>query len=79
MKLRQLVIESNGSFIGKTLSESGIRDTYDCMVVGMEEGEETLSVLTPDHRFEEEDTIWVVGEKENLERLMEANRMKNEE
>ena len=79
MKLRQLVIESNGSFIGKTLSESGIRETYDCMVVGMEEGEETLSVLTPDHRFEEEDTIWVVGEKENLERLMEANRMKDEE
>ena len=79
MKLRQLVINGKGTFIGKTLSESGIRDTYDCMVVGMEEGEETLSTLTPDHRFEEEDTIWVVGEKDNLERLMEANITKEDE
>lgn len=76
MKLRQLVISDKGQFIGKTLSESGIRDIYDCMVVGMEEGEETLSVLTPAHRFQKEDTIWVVGEKENLEKLMEANNRK---
>lgn len=73
MRLRQLVISEKGRFYGKTLSESGIRDIYDCMVVGMEEGKETLSVLYPDHKFKEEDTIWVVGEKDNLERLMTAN------
>lgn len=77
MKLRQLVISRKGQFIGKTLSESGIRDTYGCMVVGMEEGEENLSILTPAHRFREEDTVWVVGEKDDLERLMEANIKKN--
>ncbi len=74
MKLRQLVVNDKGSFIGKTLSESGIRDTYGCMTVGIEKGEENLSPLTPDHKFEKEDTIWVVGEKDDLERLMEANR-----
>lgn len=73
MKLRQLVINKNGQFVGKTLSESGIRDRFDCMVVGMEEGEETLSQLSPSHRFAEDDTIWVVGEKDNLERLWKAN------
>lgn len=73
MKLRQLVINENGQFIGKTLSESGIRDKFDCMVVGMEEGEETLSQLSPSHRFTKDDTIWIVGEKENLERLWKAN------
>ena len=76
MKLRQLVISDKGQFFGKTLSESGIRDKFDCMVVGMEEGEETLSMLSPAHRFQNEDTIWVVGEKEKLERLMEANKKK---
>ena len=76
MKLRQLVISDKGQFIGKTLSESGIRDIYDCMVVGMEKGEETLSMLSPSHQFQKEDTIWVVGEKEKLERLMEANNKK---
>ena len=73
MKLRQLVISSKGQFFGKTLSESGIRDKFDCMVVGLEEGEETLSALAPDHRFKKDDTVWVVGEKDNLERLMAAN------
>ena len=76
MKLRQLVICRDGQFFGKTLSESGIRDEYNCMVVGMEEGEEALSLLTPDHKFADEDTIWVVGEKEDLERLQKANRIK---
>ena len=74
MKLRQFVISEDGQFFGKTLSECGIRDIYDCMVVGMEEGEENLSMLAPNQRFYKDDTIWVVGEKENLERLMEANR-----
>lgn len=76
MKLRQLVISDRGQFFGKTLSESGIRDKFDCMVVGMEKGEETLSMLSPSHQFQKEDTIWVVGEKEKLERLMEANNKK---
>ena len=39
MKLRQLVISGKSEFCGKTLGESGIRDKYDCMVVGLEEGE----------------------------------------
>lgn len=73
MKLRQLVISKRGRFIGKTLSESGIRDEFCCMVVGMEEGEETLSQLAPGHRFCEEDAVWVVGESDALERLMKAN------
>ena len=73
MKLRQIVISQKGNFFGKTLSESGIRDKFECMVVGMEEGEETLSMITPDHRFEKGDTIWVVGENENLVNLMNAN------
>ena len=74
MKLRQLVISKKGRFFGKTLSESGIRDEFNCMVVGLEEGEETLSVLSPDHQFDKNDTVWVVGEKADLEKLMEANR-----
>lgn len=73
MKLRQIVISPKGNFFGKTLSESGIRDKFECMVVGMEEGEETLSMITPDHRFEKGDIIWVVGENENLVNLMNAN------
>ena len=73
MKLRQLVVSKKGCFYGKTLSESGIRDVYGCMAVGIEEGKENLSPLSPKHKFEKDDTIWVVGENDDLERLMEAN------
>ena len=70
MKLRQLIIGSNSPFIGKTLEESGIRSTYSCMVVGLEEGKENLSRVSPKRRFEEGDIIWVVGEKESLNALL---------
>ena len=72
MKLRQLVIGSDSPFIGKTLIESGIRDLYSCMVVGLEEGKESLSAYRPNRRFQEGDIIWVVGERESLDALMQA-------
>ena len=71
MKLRQLVIGSDSPFIGKTLIESGIRDIYSCMVVGLEEGKESLSAYRPNRRFQEGDIIWVVGEEEALDALLQ--------
>ena len=70
MKLRQLIIGSDSPFIGKTLEESGIRDVYSCMVVGLEEGKENLSPFSPKRRFQEGDIIWVVGEEESLHALL---------
>ena len=70
MKLRQLIIGKESPFIGKSLIESGIRDLYSCMVVGLEEGKENLSPFPPHRRFSEGDIIWVVGEKEALDALL---------
>jgi CPA2 family monovalent cation:H+ antiporter-2 len=70
MKLRQLIISADSPFVGKTLEESGIRSLYSCMVVGLEEGKENLSAVKPQRRFEEGDIIWVVGEVESLEALL---------
>ena len=70
MKLRQLIIGADSPFIGKTLAESGIRDRYSCMVVGLEEGKENLSPFSPKRRFQEGDIIWVVGEEESLYALL---------
>ena len=72
MKLRQLVIGVDSPFIGKTLIESGIRDIYSCMVVGLEEGKESLSAYRPNRKFQEGDIIWVVGERDALDALMKA-------
>ena len=72
MLLRQLIIGSDSPFIGKTLIESGIRDRYSCMVIGLEEGKQNLSPFRPNRKFEEGDIIWVVGERESLNALLHA-------
>ena len=73
MKLRQLIIRGGSEFLGKTLIESGIRDKYNCMVVGMEEGRQNLTRVAPTRKFEKGDIIWIVGEEENLKTITEKN------
>ena len=70
MMLRQLVIGGDSPFVGKTLIESGIRDMYSCMVIGLEEGKQNLSAFPPRRKFQEGDIIWVVGEQESLDALL---------
>ena len=69
MKLRQLIIGEGSPFIGKNLKDSGIRNLYSCMVIGMEEGKENLTPVSPNRLFEEGDIIWIVGEQESLDAL----------
>ena len=73
MLLRQLIIGHDSPFVGKTLIESGIRDLYSCMVIGLEEGKQNLSSFRPNRKFEEGDIIWVVGERESLDALLHAH------
>ena len=73
MKLRQLIISGKSEFCGKTLGESGIRDKYDCMVVGLEEGLESLTKISPSYTFQKGDIIWIVGEKAALLKIMNKN------
>ena len=67
MKLRQLIIASDSPFVGKTLRESNIRDHYNCLVIGLEEGKESLSTVKPNYKFETGDILWIVGEKDDLD------------
>lgn len=71
MKLRQLIISSKSEFCGKSLLESGIRDKYNCMVVGLEEGQENLTKIAPTRTFEKGDILWIVGEESDLQKIME--------
>ena len=72
MKLRQLILSGSSPFIGKTLSESGIRDKYNCMVVGVEEGQEKLTMISPSRKLCKGDILWVVGEPDALKTLESA-------
>ena len=71
MKLRQLIISGKSEFCGKSLLESGIRDKYNCMVVGLEEGQENLTKIAPTRTFKKGDILWIVGEESDLQKIME--------
>ncbi len=70
MKLRSFTISKTSPFIGKTLKDSGIRDGYNCMVVGVDEGQKNLTLITPSRCLQAGDVLWVVGEEKNLERIL---------
>ena len=69
MLLRSIALREGHPFVGKTMQESGIRDRYGCMVVGLEEGKEQLSMVSPKYRFRQGDVVWIVGERDNLSRI----------
>ena len=70
MKLRSFTISKTSPFIGKTLKDSGIRDKYNCMVVGVDEGQQNLTLITPSRSLQAGDVLWVVGEEKDLERIL---------
>lgn len=70
MTLRRVVLLDNSPFVGKTIKESGIRDHYQCLVVGVEsEGENELLQPHPMRQLQTGDIIWVVGEEANIKQL----------
>ncbi len=69
MFLRQFMIKENSILTGKTMKETGIRDKYNCMVVGLEEGKKNLSAVRPSYKFRPGDIVWIVGEEPDLRRL----------
>ena len=74
MRLRSMRISANSPFVGRTLQESAIRNRYNCMVIGIEEGMENLSQVKATYRFQEGDIIWIVGEEDDLDTLLKAKK-----
>ena len=70
MILRQFRVDAHSIFLGKTLRESGIREQYHCLIVGVERGEETLHAPDPHEPFMEDDVVCVVGENADVYKLV---------
>ena len=73
MKLRHFVVTDQCPLIGQNLKESGIRDHFNCMVVGLDEGQENLEIINPERKFLKGDILWVVGEEASLNKLIGDN------
>ena len=70
MHLKQFVVDGESPFLNASIMDSGIRNDYRCLVVGVEKVDGNL--LSPEAHMllEDGDVVWVVGEKEDVYRLV---------
>ncbi len=64
------MIDENSAFRGRTIGESGIRESYKCLIVGLERGERSLRNPSADTVFEAGDLVWIVGEESHIYELL---------
>lgn len=74
MNLKQFVVVSDSPFCGHTIRESGIRNKYRCLVVGIElKSESALHKPDVNLPLMEGDVVWVVGEQDDLKKFFMVN------
>jgi len=66
ISLSQYLIEPESPLIGKTIVGAGIREKTECMVIGIDRGDESIIHFKPTFVFNEGDIIWLAGEKDKL-------------
>ena len=66
ISLSQYLVESDSPLIGETIIGAGIREKSECMVIGIDRGDESIIQFTPVFMFQEGDVIWLAGEKDKL-------------
>ncbi len=69
--LHSFTVGEDFPYLGKTIAEARIGTNYDSLVVGIERDNR---LLVPDKEliFELDDLVWIVGEREKIRRMLEA-------
>lgn len=70
-RLRQMTIEEGSPLAGVTIHLSGIRERFHSMVVGVERDGTRILNPTSDFILQEGDTLWLVGQRQDLRELRE--------
>jgi len=69
--LRPFEVKDTSRVLHRSIRDSGIREQYDCLVVGVERHGERLRSPKSDLVLEENDLLWIVGDTKQLNRLQE--------
>ena len=69
LRLLRLRVSRRSPLVGTTVAESGIRDTYDCMLIGFEDAAGNIEVSEASRTIASGQVLWVVGERPALRRL----------
>jgi len=74
LRLEELTVHEHAAFVGQSLMDSGIRQEYDLIVVAIKRKGDNEMLFNPSHQsvIHPGDTLIVLGESENVERLKRA-------
>lgn len=68
-EMRQVWVTDGSPLLGRTIRDSGIRETFNSMVVGIERNDRRMINPESDLKLMPGDLLWIVGEKSQLDRL----------
>jgi len=68
-----LPVTKDSELQGKTIKSSGLREQYDCMILGLQRNK--LPILKPDINMvlQTDDLVWVLGSGRMIEKLLASN------
>jgi voltage-gated potassium channel len=66
LSIEEFTVQPKSSFIGKQLKDSGLRQTYNTIVIAIKRQEEMFFNPAPDFTIQANDILILVGEKEKL-------------
>lgn len=79
MRLKQFIIDDDSPFLDKSIRHSGIRNQYNCLIVGIEKADGTLMSPDADEVLHQGEVIWVVGEEKDVAHLLDKTKEKANE
>lgn len=66
ISLSQYIIAADSPIIGKTIKEARISENTECMIIGIDRKDKSIINFTSAFTFEENDVLWLAGEKDKL-------------
>ena len=79
MRLKQFIIDADSPFLDKSIRHSGIRNQYNCLIVGIEKADGTLMSPDADEVLHQVEVFWVVGEEKDVAHLLDKTKEKANE
>jgi CPA2 family monovalent cation:H+ antiporter-2 len=69
-ELRRVKVQEGSRFNGVSIRQSGIRERFDCIVVGLERAGKRIRSPKSDTTLTDTDVLWIVGETKKVQGLM---------
>lgn len=66
ISLVKFFVEHDSPMIGKTLVELNVREKYECMIIGIDRDDQSITNFDASFVFHENDIVWLAGEKDKL-------------